>query len=209
MTSFTSSPDRLSPSAFRPRRNSRNILLAKAPELLAGSKASAGKLHCHDLWDRRMQKEAVDIMLRKNDSRVQKYRREMGKLLYRESSGASAQLSPRTACLLRPLKAFSKPSHTLSFDVLPRLCDTQLEATAGLRSSLDKVSTRLYKKRTMRHTMSDDMRELKEYVRDEVNNYKAQNCSLQLNHSATFKVANRKKLFGVQFYEAQRRRCDY
>lgn len=209
MMSFTSSPDRPSPLAHRPRRNTRFILLAKAPELLAGSKASANKLHCHDLWDKRMQKEAVDIMLRKNDSRVQKYRREMGKLLYRESSGTSAQLSPRTACLLHPLKSFSKANHTLSFDVLPSLCNSQLEATADLRSSLDKASIRLYKKRNMRHTMSDDMTELKEYVRDEVNNYKTQSCSLQPNHSAAFKVSNRKKMFGVQFYEAQRRRCDY
>ena len=209
MNSFSSSPDRPPALATRPRRNTRYILLAKAPELLAGSKASASKLHCHDLWDKRMQKEAVDIMLRKNDSRVQKYRREKGKLLYRESSGTSAQLSPRTACLLRPLKAFSKSSHTLSFDALPSLCDTQLEATADLRSSLDKVSIRLYKKRTMRHTMSEDMTELKEYVRDEVNSYKAQSSSLLPNYYAAFKVSNKKKLFGVQFYEAQRRRCDY
>lgn len=178
-------------------------MLVNTQELLAGSKASAGKLHCHDLWDRRMQKEAVSILLRKNDSRVQKYRQEMANFLYPTSPESSKQLSPRTACFLQPLNRFSKPSHNLSFDVLPTLCAAQLEASAGLRSTLDKASLRLGRQRAL---LREDTADLKEFMKDEVSNYKAQNCSLQLSHSSVFKVANKKKVFGVQFYEAQRRR---
>ena len=198
MCSLASSPDRPSHYCWRRREN---VMLANAQELLAGSKASARKLHCHDLWDKRMQKEAANILLRKNDSRVQRYRREKGKLLY-PTSPEPAQLSPRTACFLRPLKPFSKTSHTLSFDTLPTLCTTQLEASAGLRSSLDRASIRLCKQRAI---LRADLTDLKEFMKDEVSSYK-QNCSLQLSHFSAFKVANKKKVFGVQFYEAQRRR---
>lgn len=202
----TPSPEPTGTEHPAPHRSNRFrlVLLANTHELLAGSKASAKKLHCYDLWDKRMQKEAVQIMMRRNDSRVVKYRREMSKLLYPMKTMQSVQLSPARLSPLRPPPL--KRLKAVSISSLSSLCQAQLSSTAQLRLKLTKDSVLFQNHRTLHQTFQTELADLSEFVKDEVRSYKAQSGTLQVNHSAVLKVANKKKIFGVQFYEAQRRR---
>ena len=178
------------------------VILAKSDEVLASSKGTRNRMHCHDLWDKRMQMDAVKVLMAKNDPRVRRHKLEQCRTLSQLSHSNPISHRTRTWMQSKP----TSPKLGVTWDTLPTLCTTQLSQSITLKSRLDRA-----KRAIVRHKATKSVGEevgLSEFIRDEVMLYRAgaMNSSILLNKSGVLRLSHKKKALGIQFYQAQRRK---